>query len=286
MNNEILSDGTVVNPTPPPADLMALSEKATPGPWFLADHDEYGDFDGNSRVILGDDRRIGVIQVKTADDEEDNANAELLLGLVNWFRSQDWNARPSLSAQAVGDDRLDRVLAFANKCKTFKANSPLGPLHSAGMNFAYEDVASALWAIVGTERTTPPQPADGGWYPEPTAEHFPAAAEEEAEIDDAAGLVKITMRLPKELIEHIDAAASWNGVVRPAMIRHMLQYALDTKPADGGDRVGALTDALAEVVRATRAYLPPDGISADELISRVIAATDNHTINAAMGEIL
>ena len=58
------------------------------------------------------------------------------------------------------------------------------------------------------------------------------------------------------------------------------------QPADGGDRVGELVEALSEVVRATRAYLPPDGIDAAELISRVIAATDNPKINAAMGEIL
>lgn len=36
--------------------------------------------------------------------------------------------------------------------------------------------------------------------------------------------------------------------------------------------------ALIAVVEATRAYLPPDGISAQECINRVLAATDNPAI--------
>ena len=34
----------------------------TPGEWEAADRGDYGDFDGNSRVILGDDMRVAVIQ--------------------------------------------------------------------------------------------------------------------------------------------------------------------------------------------------------------------------------
>ena len=41
----------------------------------------------------------------------------------------------------------------------------------------------------------------------------------------------------------------------------------------------ALGDALLTVVGAIRAYLPPDGISAEECISRILEATDNPTIN-------
>lgn len=40
--------------------------------------------------------------------------------------------------------------------------------------------------------------------------------------------------------------------------------------------------AIKAVTDATGAYLPPDGISKDELISRVLAATDNPEINAVM----
>lgn len=43
-----------------------------------------------------------------------------------------------------------------------------------------------------------------------------------------------------------------------------------------------LYDAVAAVIDATRDYLPPDGITREEFISRVIAATDN----ARMAEIM
>jgi hypothetical protein len=43
-----------------------------------------------------------------------------------------------------------------------------------------------------------------------------------------------------------------------------------------------LVAALKAVIDATRAYLPPDGIPQDELINRVLAATDNPRINAAL----
>lgn len=40
-----------------------------------------------------------------------------------------------------------------------------------------------------------------------------------------------------------------------------------------------LIDAILAVVAATRAYLPPDGIDAQECLNRILAATDNPTIN-------
>jgi hypothetical protein len=43
--------------------------------------------------------------------------------------------------------------------------------------------------------------------------------------------------------------------------------------------------ALMPVVDAVRAFLPPDGISADEFISRVIAATDNPTVNPVIARL-
>jgi len=41
-----------------------------------------------------------------------------------------------------------------------------------------------------------------------------------------------------------------------------------------------LIDAVAEILSAVGDYLPPDGIGKDELINRVIYATDNPTFNA------
>ncbi|ESR26933.1 hypothetical protein N177_0717 [Lutibaculum baratangense AMV1] len=41
--------------------------------------------------------------------------------------------------------------------------------------------------------------------------------------------------------------------------------------------------ALAAVLDAPRAYAPPDGISGDEAMSRVLEAVDNPVINAATG---
>lgn len=50
----------------------------TPGPWELCDFGDYGDFDGRSRVICGDDIRLAVVQVPSDDDIEGNANARLI----------------------------------------------------------------------------------------------------------------------------------------------------------------------------------------------------------------
>jgi hypothetical protein len=48
--------------------------KWTPGRWEAADRGDYADFDGDSRVILGDDRRIAVVQHAGADDDEANTH--------------------------------------------------------------------------------------------------------------------------------------------------------------------------------------------------------------------
>lgn len=42
---------------------------------------------------------------------------------------------------------------------------------------------------------------------------------------------------------------------------------------------------VAAVIKATRDYMPPDGITKDEFINRVIAATDNPQIVAALQQI-
>lgn len=48
------------------------------------------------------------------------------------------------------------------------------------------------------------------------------------------------------------------------------------------EAIARLKRAVAAVTDATSSYLPPDGISARECISLVLAATDNPEINAIM----
>lgn len=49
--------------------------KHTPGPWETCDPEDYGDYDGNCRVILGDDLRVAVV---LGVDGENEANAHLI----------------------------------------------------------------------------------------------------------------------------------------------------------------------------------------------------------------
>lgn len=52
-----------------------MSAAHTPGPWEACDPGDYGDFDGHSRVILGNDRRIAVVHrhpsINTAQSDAD-----------------------------------------------------------------------------------------------------------------------------------------------------------------------------------------------------------------------
>ena len=52
--------------------------KWTPGPWQLTDLGDYGDFDGLSRVILGDDMRFAAVHAGGPNHEENDANARLI----------------------------------------------------------------------------------------------------------------------------------------------------------------------------------------------------------------
>lgn len=60
-------------------------------------------------------------------------------------------------------------------------------------------------------------------------------------------------------------------------------------PDDKGDKglamPSAAADALLAIVDATRDYLPPDGITEREFISRVIGAIDNPDINPIIREL-
>lgn len=55
---------------------MSEAPKFTRGPWEAYERGDYSDFDGNSNVIIGDDRRIAVVQ--NSGTEEDDANARLI----------------------------------------------------------------------------------------------------------------------------------------------------------------------------------------------------------------
>jgi hypothetical protein len=55
-------------------------------------------------------------------------------------------------------------------------------------------------------------------------------------------------------------------------------HACNSYPALTAER-DRLVEAILAVVNATRAYLRPDGIDAEECISRILEATDNPTIN-------
>jgi hypothetical protein len=57
------------------------------------------------------------------------------------------------------------------------------------------------------------------------------------------------------------------------------------QPQTDALRIKLLEDAVIAVVEATRAYLPPDGIDAQECISRILEATDNPAINPVIFEI-
>ena len=87
-----------------------MKSKFTRGPWEASDLGDYGDFDGNSRVILGDDRRIAVVQV-TKKDKESNANALLI---------------------AAAPDMFEALVAVLHRCNDFETEEyegdPMGKL--------------------------------------------------------------------------------------------------------------------------------------------------------------
>ncbi|MEM8972252.1 MAG: hypothetical protein AAGD43_09355 [Pseudomonadota bacterium] len=51
--------------------------KTTPGPWHISPMGSYGDFDGKSRIIIGDDRRICAVHAYPGD-HECKANARVI----------------------------------------------------------------------------------------------------------------------------------------------------------------------------------------------------------------
>jgi uncharacterized small protein (DUF1192 family) len=50
----------------------------TPGPWIAADYGDYGDYDGNCIVILGNNEQVRVAVVLGVNDAETKATARLI----------------------------------------------------------------------------------------------------------------------------------------------------------------------------------------------------------------
>lgn len=63
----------------------------TPGPWSASEHGDYGDYDGNSIIILGDDLRVAV--VLGYDTEETQANARLIAAAPFLLETLEYIAR-------------------------------------------------------------------------------------------------------------------------------------------------------------------------------------------------
>ena len=83
----------------------------TDGPWEAAERGAYGDFDGNSRVIIGNDRRIAVVQHHGTQEDEANTNLidaapelyEALKAAQHALRSYQYgNSAPAL-AEEIAD---------------------------------------------------------------------------------------------------------------------------------------------------------------------------------------
>ena len=63
--------------------IEALAKDATPGPWEACEPGDYGDFNGDSRVMCGDDKRIAVFHWNERYAEGNNADIELSVALRN-----------------------------------------------------------------------------------------------------------------------------------------------------------------------------------------------------------
>ena len=75
----------------------------------------------------------------------------------------------------------------------------------------------------------------------------------------------------------VSVEGGWDGVAEAAN-RNSTICTLSLNNPDNARLIAAAPElyaAVAAVIDATRAYLPPDGITKEEFISRVIAATDN-----------
>ena len=88
------------------------------------------------------------------------------------------------------------------------------------------------------------------------------------------GQVKIGVQAPKDIPVHRQEVAE--------RISQGVPLVKTGRPPTNSEVMHA---ALSEIIRATRAYLPGNGISAEELITRVIKATDTPEIIAVLGDV-
>lgn len=99
----------------------------TPGPWEACDPGDYGDFNGESRVILGDDRRIAVVhwspRLNTAQSDANAcliaAAPELLAALVELLEPLERASALLVAAGKAADENaeaaFDRARAAISK---------------------------------------------------------------------------------------------------------------------------------------------------------------------------
>jgi hypothetical protein len=234
----------------PPADLMALSEKATPGPWKL-----WGTPDPNQVVSSPNGFVVSTL------GGNDVSNAEFIVALVNDFR-----ARPSLSAQAVGEIRC-YVATSKESCDAGpkywvtieRDGKTITPYHTFIRGRAEYEIAHWDHVLSGapkpdilaydTDEPTPPQPADA--HPDDIAvDRFAVAMKEKLASARAKGYhgwddtsdPDMHEHLSTLLREHVEKGDP-RDVANFAMFLHQRGESIAAQPADGGDRVGELVEA-------------------------------------------
>lgn len=127
------------------ARLEALAAKAQPTPWEACDPGDYGDFDGESRVICSADpndmRRIAVVHWSERHPETD-ANAVLIAELRN--------ALPEIIAALSAAERVEELSAGLESVKiAWIANNAEGDDYDEGYDDALKhchDIAVAILA--------------------------------------------------------------------------------------------------------------------------------------------
>ena len=76
-----------------------MSAAHTRGPWEASDRGDYGDFDGDSRVILGDDIRIAAVH--DTGNEEAEANARLIEAAPDMLEALELRKQSDETAKAA-----------------------------------------------------------------------------------------------------------------------------------------------------------------------------------------
>ena len=92
---------------------MSNYEGHTLGPWIAAERGDYSDFDGNSRIVLGEDGNKRIIVIQHDGDAEAEANTALVL------------AAPTLAAdnaelQEVVGELVDRLKAASDQFRYYE----------------------------------------------------------------------------------------------------------------------------------------------------------------------